>query len=126
MALILLASLQTIPQALYDAAKVDGASAWQQFRYITLPHLMPSILFLVLLRVIWMSNHIDMIFVLTQGGPGFANYTAAVYSFKLTNQFEIGYRVGGGGRAHDPARRRVGDVRAPSRAQGAGDGVTRT
>jgi ABC-type Fe3+ transport system permease subunit len=91
MALILLASLQTIPQALYDAAQVDGASAWQQFRYITLPHLMPSILFLVLLRVIWMSNHIDMIFVLTQGGPGFSNYTAAVYSFKLTNQFEIGF-----------------------------------
>jgi multiple sugar transport system permease protein len=52
---------------------------------------LPSILFLVLLRVIWMSNHIDMIFVLTQGGRGFANYTAAVYSFKLTNQFEIGY-----------------------------------
>jgi multiple sugar transport system permease protein len=70
---------------------VDGASAWQRFRYITLPHLMPSILFLMLLRLIWMSNHIDMIFVLTQGGPGFANYTAAVYSFKLTNQFEIGY-----------------------------------
>ena len=91
MALILLAALQTIPQPLYDAANVDGASAWQRFRYITLPHLMPSILFLVLLRVIWMSNHIDMIFVLTQGGPGFANYTAAVYSFKLTNQFEIGY-----------------------------------
>ncbi len=91
MALILLAALQTIPQPLYDAANVDGASAWQRFRYVTLPHLMPSILFLMLLRLIWMSNHIDMIFVLTQGGPGFANYTAAVYSFKLTNQFEIGY-----------------------------------
>ena len=91
MALILLAALQTIPQALYDAANVDGASAWQRFRFVTLPHLMPTILFLVLLRLIWMSNHIDMIFVLTQGGPGFANYTAAVYSFKLTNQFEIGY-----------------------------------
>ena len=91
MALILLAALQTIPQALYDAANVDGASAWQRFRFVTLPHLMPTILFLVLLRLIWMSNHIDMIFVLTQGGPGFSNYTAAVYSFKLTNQFEIGY-----------------------------------
>lgn len=91
MALILLAALQTIPQQLYDAANVDGASAWQRFRYVTLPHLIPSILFLVLLRLIWMSNHIDMIFVLTQGGPGFSNYTAAIYSFKLTNQFEIGY-----------------------------------
>jgi multiple sugar transport system permease protein len=91
MALILLAALQAIPATLYDAAHVDGASAWQRFRYITLPHLLPSILFLLLLRFIWMSNHIDMIFVMTQGGPGFANYTAAVYSFKLTTQFEIGY-----------------------------------
>ena len=91
MALILLAALQTIPPELYEAARVDGAGAWRTFWHITLPHLVPSILFLILLRTIWMSNHIDMIFVLTQGGPGFANYTAAVYSFKLTNQFEIGY-----------------------------------
>jgi len=38
-----------------------------------------------------MSNHIDMIFIMTRGGPGFANYTEAVYSFMLTSQFEIGY-----------------------------------
>ena len=91
MALILLAALQTIPPELYEAARVDGAGAWRTFWYITLPHLMPSILFLVLLRTIWMSNHIDMIFVMTGGGPGFSNYTEAVYSFKLTNQFQIGY-----------------------------------
>jgi multiple sugar transport system permease protein len=52
---------------------------------------MPTILFLLLLRLIWMSNHIDMIFIMTRGGPGFANYTEAVYSFMLTGQFEIGY-----------------------------------
>ena len=91
MALILLAARQTIPEVLYEAAKVDGASAWRMFRHITLPHLMPSILFLLLLRMILMSNHIDMIFVMTQGGPGFSNHTAAVYSFTLTNQFQIGY-----------------------------------
>jgi multiple sugar transport system permease protein len=91
MALILLATLQTIPADLYEAADVDGASAWAQFRAITLPHILPSITFLVLLRTIWMSNHIDMIFVMTTGGPGFSNYTEAVYSFQLTNQFEIGY-----------------------------------
>jgi multiple sugar transport system permease protein len=91
MALILLASLQTIPGELYEAADVDGANRWAQFRNITLPHIMPTILFLVLLRTIWMSNHIDMIFVMTTGGPGFSNYTEAVYSFQLTNQFEIGY-----------------------------------
>jgi multiple sugar transport system permease protein len=91
MAIVLLAVLQTIPKELYEAATVDGANAWQAFRRITLPHLMPTILLLLLLRTIWMSNHIDMIFVMTTGGPGFSNYTEAVYSFQLTNQFEIGY-----------------------------------
>jgi multiple sugar transport system permease protein len=91
MAIVLLAVLQTIPKELYEAATVDGANAWQLFRRITLPHLVPTILLLLLLRTIWMSNHIDMIFIMTKGGPGFSNYTEAVYSFMLTSQFEIGY-----------------------------------
>jgi len=91
MALILLATLQTIPAELYEAAQVDGAGKLSQFRNITMPHLLPTIMFLVLLRTIWMSNHIDMIYVMTTGGPGFSNYTEAVYSFALTNQFDIGY-----------------------------------
>jgi len=91
MAIIILAALQTIPEELYEAARVDGANAWQRFCHITLPQIMPTILFIVLLRMIWMSNHIDMIFIMTRGGPGFANYTEAVYSFMLTQRFEIGY-----------------------------------
>jgi multiple sugar transport system permease protein len=91
MVIVLLAVLQSIPGELYEAASIDGAGAWQAFRRITLPHLMPTILFLLLLRTIWMSNHIDMIFITTRGGPGFANYTEALYSFMLTAQFDIGY-----------------------------------
>jgi multiple sugar transport system permease protein len=91
MAIVLLAVLQTIPLELYEAAHVDGAGAWSAFRRITVPHLAPTIGFLLLLRAIWMSNHIDMIFIMTRGGPGFANYTEAVYSFMLTQQFEVGY-----------------------------------
>jgi multiple sugar transport system permease protein len=91
MAIILLAVLQSIPRELYEAARVDGAGAWHSFRLITLPHLMPTILFLLLLRTIWMSNYVDMIYIMTQGGPGFSNYTEAVYSFMLIQQFDIGY-----------------------------------
>jgi multiple sugar transport system permease protein len=91
MTIIILAVLQTIPRELYEAATVDGAARWQSFRYVTLPHIMPTILFLLLLRTIWMSNHVDMIYVMTRGGPGFSNYTEAVYGFMLTTQFEIGY-----------------------------------
>jgi multiple sugar transport system permease protein len=89
--LIILAALQTIPAELYEAAEVDGAGRFAQFRSITLPHILPSIMFLTLLRTIWMANHVDMIFVVTGGGPGFSNYTAAIYSFQLTTQYEIGY-----------------------------------
>ena len=60
------------------------------FRYITLPHLVLLGSCSARLRIL-MSNHIDMIYVMTQGGPGFSNHTAAVYSFMLTNQFQIGY-----------------------------------
>ena len=91
MALVLLAALQTIPAELYEAADMDGAHRWAKFRHITLPHILPSVLFIVLLRLIWMSNHVDMIYVMTKGGPGFANYTEAVYSFTLTSQFNISY-----------------------------------
>ena len=91
MAIILLAAMQSIPDEFYEAARVDGANAWQRFWYITLPQITPTILFICLLRTIWMSNHIDMIFVMTRGGPGFANYTEAVYSFMVTQRFEIGY-----------------------------------
>jgi multiple sugar transport system permease protein len=83
--------IQTVPKELFEAARVDGAGAWMRFRYVTLPAIIPTIMFLLLMRTIWMSNHIDMIFVMTRGGPGFANYTSALYAFMVVQQFDIGY-----------------------------------
>ncbi len=92
MAIVLLAALQAIPEEMYEAARVDGANAWRRFLHITLPLLRPTILLLVLLRAIWLSHHVDMIFIMTNGGPGFSNYTVSLYSFLLTSsQLEVGY-----------------------------------
>ncbi len=92
MAIILLAALQAIPPDMYEAARIDGAGPWQSFSYITLPQLMPTILLVVLLRTMWLSNHVDLIYLLTDGGPGRANYTLSMYSFMLTSiQFNLGY-----------------------------------
>jgi multiple sugar transport system permease protein len=92
MAIVLLAALQTIPDELYEAAHIDGANAWRRFWHVTLPLLLPTILLLLLLRTIWLSHNVDLVYIMTVGGPGYSNYTTAVYSFLLTtSQFEIGY-----------------------------------
>lgn len=91
-AITLLASLQVISEDLYEAARIDGANAWQQFRFVTFPLILPTILLLLLLRTIWLSHNVDLIFLMSEGGPGFNNYTVAVYSFILTwSRLEIGY-----------------------------------
>lgn len=91
-AITLLGVLQAIPDDLYEAARVDGAGAWQRFRYITLPLILPTILLTLLLRTIGSAKGVDLIFLMTGGGPGYSNYTVAVYSFILTwGMFQIGY-----------------------------------
>ena len=91
-AVTLLAALQAIPAELYEASRVDGAGAWQRFAYITFPLLLPTILLLLLLRSIGLAHGVDLIFLMTGGGPGYDNYTLAVYSFiMMWRQFEIGY-----------------------------------
>lgn len=69
MVVMFLARLQTIPLDLYDAAKVDGANAWQEFRYVTLAWLSPTIIVAMLLRSIWLFNHFDLVYLLAFGGP---------------------------------------------------------
>jgi raffinose/stachyose/melibiose transport system permease protein len=66
---IFLASMQSVEPALYEAARVDGASAFRQFWHITLPGIRPTLMFLALMTVIWSFLVFDYIFILTQGGP---------------------------------------------------------
>ncbi len=91
-ALILLAGLQALPQEPFEAALVDGASSWQTFRYVTLPLLSPVMLVALLIRVMDSFKTFDLIFVLTQGGPGMSteilNYYTYRYGFKF---FHLGY-----------------------------------
>ena len=91
-AVMILAGLQAIPGSLYEAAALDGAGAWAQFRYVTLPSLGGVIATAVLLRVIWVANSIDVIFVMTGGGPGYATHTLPLYAFiKARTGLDFGY-----------------------------------
>jgi ABC-type sugar transport system permease subunit len=66
---VFLAALQSIPRELYDAALVDGATAWQRFRNVTLPALRPTIMFVYIIGIIGSFQVFDQIFVMTSGGP---------------------------------------------------------
>lgn len=89
---MLLASMQSIPLDLYEAANVAGANALQKFRYITLPFLMPTIFITSLLRFIWVANNVDIIYQMTQGGPGYSSLTLSVYAYmKAQKSMDFGY-----------------------------------
>ena len=83
-ALILLAGLQSIPDDLYEAASVDGATAWQKFRHVTLPLLAPALLLALLFRTIDALRVFDLVFVMTQGGPADATNVLQFYGYKKT------------------------------------------
>lgn len=92
MALILLAGLQALPREPYEAAVVDGASNWQTFRYITLPLLSPVMLVAILIRLMDSFKTFDLIFVLTQGGPGMSTETMNYYTYRYGFKFfHMGY-----------------------------------
>lgn len=92
MALILLAGLQLIPASLYEAAEVDGASKWQQFREVTLPMLMPAIVVALIFRTITALQTFDIPYTMTRGGPGNATTTLAMLIHKNAIEYgDIGY-----------------------------------
>ena len=81
-ALLILAGLQTIPDELYESAKIDGANAWQQFRRITLPLIKPALLIALLFRTMDAFRVFDLVFVMTQGGPADATNVLQFYGYK--------------------------------------------
>jgi multiple sugar transport system permease protein len=92
MFLVLLAGLQAIPQEPYEAAVIDGSSPWQTFRNVTLPLLKPAILIALLLRTMDLLRVFDQIFILTEGGPGFATETISLYIYRTAFRFSnFGY-----------------------------------
>jgi ABC-type sugar transport system permease subunit len=91
-ALLLLAGLQGIDPALYEAARIDGASPWRQFRFVTLPLLAPAILVALIFRTLDAFRVFDLIYVLTGGGPGTATEPIALYTFNsLMHNLRFGY-----------------------------------
>jgi multiple sugar transport system permease protein len=79
----ILAGLQTVPQELYDAAKVDGAGVWARFRQVTLPGILPVIAVVTLFSAILTFNDFSIIWILTQGGPGNATQVLATLTYKI-------------------------------------------
>jgi multiple sugar transport system permease protein len=94
-ALFVLARLQTMPPELHESAKIDGASAWQRFRYITLPWILPVVIVLLVLRTIWAFNEFDMVYLPAGGGPLFETTTIPVYIRRIAFEFnDIGHAAG--------------------------------
>lgn len=88
--LLLLAGLQTIPAELYEAARMDGASAWRRFRFVTLPMLRPTLFFVIVMLTISSFKIFDLILVMTEGGPGQSTLVLSQFIYQkgfVENQF---------------------------------------
>ncbi len=88
---IFLAGLQGIPREFYDAAKVDGANAWQRLRFVTLPLLSPTTFFVFIMASIWTLQIFDQVFIMTGGGPGEATEVFLLRIYNLAFRY---FRMG--------------------------------
>ncbi len=89
---LFLAAMQNIPRELYDAARIDGASRLDEFRYVTLPGIMPTLVFMLLMTAIWSFLIFDYVWILTQGGPAGSSEVLGTLVYKNAfNRFEAGY-----------------------------------
>ena len=92
MMVVSLGALQSIPGELYEAARVDGASRWQQFTAITLPSLKPALVPAIILSVVWTFNMFNIIFLVTEGEPGNSTEILVTQAYKYAFQrYRYGY-----------------------------------
>lgn len=92
MMVVALGALQSIPAELYEAARVDGASRWQQFTAITLPSLRPALVPAIILSVVWTFNMFNIIYLVTDGEPGRATEILVTQAYKYAFQrYRYGY-----------------------------------
>jgi multiple sugar transport system permease protein len=90
--LIVLGGLAAIPAEPYESAQIDGANIWQVFRYITLPLITPFLFIAAMIRMIDAVKSFDIIFAITQGGPGSASETINLYLYSVAfTYYDIGY-----------------------------------
>ena len=90
--ILFLAAIKNIPEELYEASRVDGASKWENFRYITLPLLRPTIINASVLSLVGSLKFFDIVYVLTGGGPNNASELMATYMYKNAfNRLRMGY-----------------------------------
>lgn len=85
--MIFLAALQTIPEEYYESARIDGATAWQQLRHVTLPLLNPQIIMVVILELIFNFKIFDQVYATTQGGPAGASQTIIMLLYDTAFKF---------------------------------------
>jgi arabinogalactan oligomer/maltooligosaccharide transport system permease protein len=92
MMVVALGALQSIPADLYEAARVDGATKWQQFRSITLPSLKPALVPAIILSVVWTFNMFNIIYLVTAGEPGGSTEILITQSYKIAfEKYQYGY-----------------------------------
>ena len=90
--LMSLAALKTVPQELYDAARVDGAGVWSRFRYVTLPWIKPVTVVILVIQTMWSLRTFELIWVLTEGGPVDKTMLLSVFTYQETWRFfRFGY-----------------------------------
>jgi ABC-type sugar transport system permease subunit len=87
-----LAAMQAVPRSYYEAAEIDGASAWQRFVHITLPGIRSMIIVMVTIHVLWTFNNFDFVYLATGGGPVNATDVLPVYVYRLSwSSYTLGY-----------------------------------